>query len=78
MANSATQHDPLKDHQEESSLELEQVEKELGAEEVESAEESAVNIDTESALEASGEEVALSDITDAELDKVAAFLGKGK
>ena len=61
MASSASKHDPLKDHQEESSLELEQVEQELGTEETASPEESAINIDTESALEANGDEIAVDD-----------------
>lgn len=74
MANSATEHDPLKDHQEENELEAQQVQEEIGAEEVESAEESAINIDTESAQEASGDDAIAGEGVEAafaELDAAA-------
>lgn len=69
MADDAVKHDPLKDHQEENQQVDEEMEMVTDSAEVTAAEESAINIDTETAMEASGDNIVLDAETEKELDE---------
>src|SRR4051812_40303247 len=67
-----TKHDPLDQYaDEQNELVMEEIEKENGTGEVMAAEESAINTDTEVAMEATEMTAIDGEVTDAELEKEA-------
>ena len=72
MSDAAIKHDPMDQNQDENDLELEEIESATDTAEVEAAEESALNTDTDIAVEANA--AVMSDAEEAQLETEAALV----